>query len=102
LEQATTIMPAEVASLSVTPATVTAGSNLTVGITLRGLAPENSTVDMTSSAPEIIAPQTIPTSLSSAFTRVIVPVKAVTEEKDVTITVSYLGSTQSKMIRVKP
>jgi hypothetical protein len=102
LERATTIMPAEVASLSVTPATVTAGSNLTVGITLRGLAPENSMVDMTSSAPEIIAPQTIPTSLSSGFTRVVVPVKAVTEEKDITITVSYLGSTQSKTIKVKP
>jgi len=102
LEQATTIMPAEVASLSVTPATVTAGSNLTVGITLRGLAPENSTVAMTSSAPEIIAPQTIPTSLSASFTRVIVPVKGVTEQKDVTITVSYLGSTQSKTITVKP
>jgi hypothetical protein len=102
LEQATTIMPAEVASLSVTPTTAPAGSNLTVGITLRGLAPENSTVAMTSSAPEIIAPQTIPTSLSSGFTRVIVPVKAVTEQKDITITVSYLGSTQSKTITVKP
>jgi hypothetical protein len=26
----------------------------------------------------------------------------VTEEKDVTITISYLGSTQSKTIKVKP
>jgi hypothetical protein len=101
IERKLPIAPAEVATLTMA-SSITGGSNLSLVVALRGIPPDGSMLEVTSSVPELIAPISVPAQTASSTNRLTIPVKRVTEETQVAVIVSYNGTSQSKTITIKP
>lgn len=97
------VIPAELASLSVTPTTVKGGSHLTGSISLFGVAAVNARVGLTSSNPAAIPVSASATvAMGSSAKTFDIATNPVTSETSVVLTATYRGVQKSVTITVTP
>ena len=94
--------PAQVASLSLTPSTVTGGSGSTGRVTLTGDAPYGgTTVALTSSDPAATVPPTVLVPQGFSFQSFAITTSAVSAQRMATISATY-GTTAQAVLTVNP
>jgi serine protease AprX len=98
-----TVMPPIVSSLTVSPASVTAGSPATGTVTLNGPAPAGGAqVTLSSSDPAATVPASVTVSPEATSASFGLTTSAVATPTPVTISASYGGATQTALLTVRP
>ena len=96
------LVPAQVASLTL-PESVQGGTNFTLSIGFRGTPVEGSSLELTTSLPDVVTLPAIPALTPSTSTiRLIISTRSVSEPVEATMTASYAGSSQEKKITIRP
>lgn len=103
LERSLNLNAAELTLSFLQAAAFTSGGDLTLDIRFKGRLPSGSMLQLKSSDPDLIAvPERISVPDGASFVRVTVKTKAVTTDKEVTVTASYPGGSHSRAITLKP
>jgi len=103
LERQLNLNAAELTLNFLQAATLPSGNDLTLDIRFKGRLPAGSKLRLKSSDSDLIAvPESVPVPDGASFVRVTVKTKAVTTDKEVTITASYPGGNHSHTITLKP